>query len=197
MQNLERDLKVMKDLFEANPSALWSRLDAAERELGSSTDEPNPNGSVYARLRWWKDRNDVLHDEIERLREALTLHRFEHVLRKHSIVDTAAFDDPNGYDNHETLSAIRAAHREMTDFALSPIGTSKLWIPIIDRKPTASDMPVMTLERPTENNRQGRGPAKESLEMAVVFHESWFKEENLEENGIVYWWPINPPSIPI
>lgn len=49
----------------------------------------------------------------EIMRESLPLRRFEHVLRKHSVVDTAAFDDPENYDNHETLSAVRAAHREL------------------------------------------------------------------------------------
>ena len=38
---------------------------------GNQTDIPDPNGSTHARLNWWKDRNDELHDKNEKLRNAL------------------------------------------------------------------------------------------------------------------------------
>ena len=38
---------------------------------GNPTDIPDPNGSTHARLNWWKDRNDELHDENEKLRNAI------------------------------------------------------------------------------------------------------------------------------
>jgi hypothetical protein len=38
-----------------------------ERELsnaGKPTDAADPNGSAYARLKWWHDRTDDLHDQL-------------------------------------------------------------------------------------------------------------------------------------
>lgn len=46
--------------------------------------------------------------------DALSLRRFEHALRKHGLIDPAALDDPEGYDNYRTHGAVRAAHRELT-----------------------------------------------------------------------------------
>lgn len=45
--------------------------------------------------------------------DVLTFRRFEHVLRKHGIIDPAALDDPEGFDNYRTHGAIHAAHREL------------------------------------------------------------------------------------
>lgn len=45
--------------------------------------------------------------------DALPFSRFEHVLRKHGLVDPCAFDDPEGFDNHRTLGSVHAAHREL------------------------------------------------------------------------------------
>jgi hypothetical protein len=47
------------------------RAQKAESELGSSADEPNPNGSACARIAWWKARSDDVNDANAALREAL------------------------------------------------------------------------------------------------------------------------------
>lgn len=52
--------------------------------------------------------------EIQRLRDALSFRKFEHVLRKHGLVDPSALDDPEGFDNYRTHSAVHAAHRELS-----------------------------------------------------------------------------------
>ncbi len=44
---------------------------------------------------------------------ALSFQHFEHVLKKHRLIDPAALDDPEGYDNYRTHGAIHAAHREL------------------------------------------------------------------------------------
>lgn len=46
--------------------------------------------------------------------DALGFRRFEHVLRKHGIIDPAALDDPEGYDHYRKHGLIHAAHRELT-----------------------------------------------------------------------------------
>jgi hypothetical protein len=40
--------------------------EAADRleQHGKPTDAADPNGSAYARLKWWKDRADDLHDQL-------------------------------------------------------------------------------------------------------------------------------------
>jgi hypothetical protein len=52
--------------------------------------------------------------------DALSLRRFEHVLRKHSLIDPAALDDPEGFDKNRTIVAIHAAHRELTSPDAAP-----------------------------------------------------------------------------
>lgn len=44
---------------------------------GSASDVADANGSVYARLKWWKDRADDDADEIQRLRDALRAIAYE------------------------------------------------------------------------------------------------------------------------
>lgn len=51
------------------PSAAWvgAVIDAAADRLeqhGNPADAADPNGSTCARLKWWKDRADDLHDQI-------------------------------------------------------------------------------------------------------------------------------------
>ncbi len=74
----EERLNMLQRLAEANKTAEEMRLgrmecaqqlEEANAELGNRTDEPSANGSVYAQLRWWKDRSDELHDTIEMHRE--------------------------------------------------------------------------------------------------------------------------------
>lgn len=45
--------------------------------------------------------------------EALSIRRFEHVLLAHGLIDVAAINDPEGFDNYRTHGAIQAAHREL------------------------------------------------------------------------------------
>jgi hypothetical protein len=45
--------------------------------------------------------------------DALSFRRFEHILRKHGLIDPAALDDPEGFDNYRTHGAVHAAHREL------------------------------------------------------------------------------------
>lgn len=40
-------------------------LSVISNEIGNPTDEANPNGSVYGRLKWWKDQCDLLHDQLD------------------------------------------------------------------------------------------------------------------------------------
>ncbi len=44
--------------------------------------------------------------------DSVSFRRFEHVLRKHGLVDPAAFDDPEGFDNYRTHGAVHAAYCE-------------------------------------------------------------------------------------
>jgi hypothetical protein len=53
--------------------------------------------------------------------KAPTFQLFEHVLRKHGLVDPCAFDDPEGFDNYRTHGAAHAAYREL----LSPNGSDQ------------------------------------------------------------------------
>lgn len=43
---------------------------AALNAHGSRTDEPNPNGTTYARLNWWKDRSDEIAEANRRVEQA-------------------------------------------------------------------------------------------------------------------------------
>lgn len=52
-------------------------------------------------------------DAIRDLHGVLAFSRFEHVLRKHNLIDPAALDDPEGFDNYRTHGSVHAAHREL------------------------------------------------------------------------------------
>jgi hypothetical protein len=60
------------ELRQIAPSTAWwntldeaaDRLEELERDHGKPTDAADPNGSTCARLKWWKDRNDDLHDQL-------------------------------------------------------------------------------------------------------------------------------------
>jgi hypothetical protein len=50
-----------------HPKLLGDLIDQSADRLeqhGDPTDEANPNGSTFARLKWWKDRADDLHEQI-------------------------------------------------------------------------------------------------------------------------------------
>jgi hypothetical protein len=56
------------DLFTgAKTSEVYKGLTLAADRLeqhGDPTDAADPNGSTYARLKWWKDRTDDLHEQL-------------------------------------------------------------------------------------------------------------------------------------
>lgn len=45
------------------------RLEELERELGHPSDLPDANGSAFARVNWWKDRNDDLNEQLAESRQ--------------------------------------------------------------------------------------------------------------------------------
>jgi len=60
------------ELRQIAPSTAWwntldeaaDRLEELERDHGKPTDAADPNGSTCARLKWWKDRCEDLHEEL-------------------------------------------------------------------------------------------------------------------------------------
>lgn len=56
-------------------------------------------------------------DEIERLQSSsqITGQRLASVLASHGIIQAQAVDSPEGYDNYETLEAVNAAARELSN----------------------------------------------------------------------------------
>lgn len=89
----ERYRKAWNDAWMARHIELW----AEERRARLNMDEPaSPQADAGAP----------------------SFRRFEHVLRKHRLVDPCALDDPEGFDNYRTHGAVRVAYRELIAEAL-------------------------------------------------------------------------------
>ena len=52
-------------------AAELTRMAAEIASIGAPTDAADPTGSVYARLKWWRDRSDEQHNRISELETAL------------------------------------------------------------------------------------------------------------------------------
>jgi hypothetical protein len=64
---MKTDTKELAAWLRENSSGSYRQCaEAADRleQHGDPSDAADPNGSTYARLKWWKDRTDDLHDQL-------------------------------------------------------------------------------------------------------------------------------------
>ena len=57
--------------FEATDADFARELERENATRGQPTDEPDPNGTTFARLNWWKDRCVALAKKNTRLQESM------------------------------------------------------------------------------------------------------------------------------
>ncbi len=120
---------------QARASAAETALARAEQERDEMMNRAAslalhlPPETLVGDVRRWRDEFKArLATTQEQLRAALervpSFSLFEHVLRKHALIDPAALDDPEGFDNYRTHGAVHAAYRELSAAARPDAPTS-------------------------------------------------------------------------